>query len=523
MFSNAFPSAPVPIKPDKKLPMPPLYAALGMAASYYGYPFFASASWGLYFLFGALFLFVAAISFLRVLSFHPRLVFSTPAAPAFFSRLAVIIVAVAVGFSLGIASRRSATGPVETGLPAERVIAVSGLLREDPRALHSGSGLGSLDLRECAGEGGVRAGARGNLTVFFPAESIPRLKEFGRGCEIYADGTLSYGSRGAVFRATSVHVVKPAPALEQYRTGLRTTLLGKFQSRQDARYGDGAPAWGAFASAMILGMRDDLDTEFSSAFFNSGCSYILALSGMHLAIISGVLAFLIRRPLGMRRASLAGALFIVFYVFIAGSQPSLVRAAIMYIIGTFAIWGLLNKKVLSVLGMAFILQLMFQSGTGLSLSFMLSYVALAGMLTLGETFHGLFRGRLPEIAGRMLSASLGAFTATAAVVVLFFGSLKPIGIIAGLLVAPLSSLFMVLALAALAAAFLPFPLWNVFDIALTWLYGFLNLIVSVAGRVPGLPLSNPVPVLIFSGLLWLLVLFVKKQDDSCRNSIASFG
>jgi len=395
------------------------------------------------------------------------------------------------------------------------------VLLEDPRSLQSGAGLGTLALRECAGEGGLRASARGNLTVFFPAESIPRLREFGRGCVIYADGTLSHGSRGPVFRAESVHIVKPAAGIEQYRTGLRMTLLEKFQNRQDMR--DDAPVWGGFASAMLLGMRDDLEAEFSRAFFNSGCAYLLALSGMHLAIISGVLAFLIRRPLGIRRASAVGALFIIFYVFIAGAQPSLVRAGIMYLIGTVAVWGLLRKKVLSLLGMAFVIQLVFQSGTGLSLSFMLSYLALAGMLTLGEAFHGLLRGRLPEILNRPLSASLGAFIATAPLVVSIFGSLKPIGIAAGLLLAPLSSLFMVVALAALAAAFLPLPLWSVFDFALTWLYRLLEFIVTLAGQVPGLSLSNTVPVLIVSGLVWLVVLLAKKRDDVCRNSVASFG
>jgi len=524
MFYNSVSFAPVPITVDKKLPMPPIYAALGMAASYYGYPLFISGSWGLYLPVVILLLFTAAISFIGVLRLYLRLSFSAFHAHALCSKFGVLIVAAAVGFSLGLAARSNVTGPVTTGIPAERVIAVSGYLLEDPRSLRSGSGMGTLELRECSGVGGVRASASGNLTVFFPAESIPRLKDFGRGCEIYADGTLSYGSRGPVFNATSVHVIKPAPPLQRFRTGLRVTLLDKFQNHQDARYGDGgAPVWGGFASAMLLGMRDDLDADFSAAFFHSGCAYILALSGMHLAVISGVLAFLLKRPLGIRRASLAGAIFIAFYIFIAGSQPSLVRAGIMYMIGVFAIWGLLRKNVLSFLGMAFIIQLLFQSGTGLSLSFMLSYLALGGMLTLGDTFHSLFRGRLPEVPGRLLSASLGAFIATAPIVVFYFGSLKPIGIAAGLFVAPLASLFMVLALAALASAFLPFPLWSVFDIALTSLYRVLDFIVSLAARVPGVPFSNPVPVLIFSGLLWLFILFVKKRDDLYRNSVASFS
>ena len=525
MSAGEAPSAPIPIRQQKRLPMPAVSAALGMAASYYGYPFFISVSVGMYLFLLALLLFVVVVSFLRVI----RLPFmeNSLKVPAFVSKLGILAVAAAVGFSLGIASRRTVSGPAETGIAAERVIAVSGLLREDPRSLR-GSGLGTLELLECVGEGGIRASARGSLTVFFPSESIPRLKEFGRGCEVYADGVLSRaiktaGSRGPVFNATSVHIVKPAPALEQFRTGLRMTLLEKFQGRQGAKYRDGdAPVWGSFASAMLLGMRDDLEADFSEAFRNSGCSYILALSGMHLAILSGILAFLIRRPLGIRWASLVGALFIVFYVFIAGSQPSLVRSAIMYLIASLALWGLLKTRAISLLGMAFIIQLLFQSETGISISFILSYLALAGMLTLGETFHSFFRGRLPEILNRALSASLGAFIFTAPVVAHFFGTLKPIGIIAGLLVVPLSSVFMVLSLAALAAAFIPFPLWSIFDFVLTWFYRLLELIVSLAGRVPGLFLSNPVPVLVVSILLWVLVLFIQKQDSLHRSSIASF-
>jgi competence protein ComEC len=258
-------------------------------------------------------------------------------------------------------------------------------------------------------------------------------------------------------------------------------LLDKFQNRQGA----GIVVWGGLASALLLGVRDDLDTDLSEGFRNSGCSHILALSGMHLAILSGVLVFLIRRPLGIRWASLLGAIFIVFYVFVAGSQPSLVRAAIMYLIGVFALWGFLKTNALSLLGMAFVVQLVFQSQSGLSISFILSYLALFGILTLGEQIRSLFRGRLPDALSGVLSASLGAFIVTGPVVALYFDSLRPIGILAGLVLAPISALFMVLSLAALAASFLPLPLWDFLDFVLTWVYRFLEYLVSLAGQAPG--------------------------------------
>jgi len=514
----------VPLPHPKPLLKPPVYAALGMAASYYAYPFLSSLSFGGFLFWSTLFFFALIIALLKVLCTFPLGKSLSPSAFLCLKRLSIIVAAAAIGFSLGFAARKTVTSHVETGIMHERITAVSGTLYQDPRTLFSGAGLGVLRLSECYGEDGLRVSSSGNLSVFFPAESVPHIKEFGRGCFIYAEGTFTNTNRGTVFRADSVHLVTQAPPIQQFRTGLRLTLTEKLQNRSAAVNADYAlPVWGGFAQAMLLGARDDLTEEFSQAFFNSGCSYILALSGMHLAIISAVLSFLIRRPLGIRGASLAGALFIIFYVFIAGSQASLVRAAIMYLIGTFAIWGFFKKCVLSVLSMAFIIQLMFQSHSGITLSFILSYLALAGMITLGQTFFSLFSGRLPEIIARGLSASLGAFIATAPIVALVFGSLKPVGIIAGLVIAPLASLFLVLSLAALATAFLPVPLWNIFDFSLSLLYRLLEFVVSSAGYVPGITVHSPVPVLFISAFLWLFVLFIKKQDDVYRSSLASFG
>ena len=500
-------------KPDKELPMPSISSALGMAAAYYSYPWLASLSPSSYLILGLLFLVAVIIAFFRTLRHLPGGTNST------MHKVAILATALAVGFSLGLAARRAVSGPAEFGIPAENVMAVGGVLREDPRALYGGSGLGVLELALCSGAEGLRASARGNLTVFFPADSIPYLREFGRGSEIYADGRLSEGSLGLLFNARSVHIVSPASPLETFRTGLRINLLERFQSRQ----GRVTPVWGALASALLLGVRDDLNVELAEGFRNAGCSYVLALSGMHLAIISGVLAFLIRRPLGIRWASLVGALFIVFYVFVAGSQPSLVRSAIMYLIGTVAVWGFLKRNVLSVLCMAFIIQLLFQSNTGTSLSFIFSYLALFGILTIGERLRVLFRGRLPEILNASLSASIGAFVFTAPVVALYFDYLRPIGIVAGPIVAALASLFMVLALAALLASFLPFPLWDLLDLILTQLYRLIDFTISLAGQVPGIPVSGTLWTLIFSVLFSLLVLFIHKQDQIYRNRIAAFN
>ena len=510
--------------PDPKpLPLPVVYLASGLAISYYGYSFFISAPALLYAL---LILLIIALSFFKVLTFYPsfrsicteKLCACPNKALYSVRQLSRFTLAVTVGFVLGFVVRHSVPLPAQTGLPVEKVIAVSGILREDPRSLQRQSGIATLKLQEASAQGGVRTSAKGSLPVFFPPETVPTIKEFGRGAAVYADGILSHTDRGYLFRASSVHIVKPAPPIEQFRTSLRMKLLAKIAPLD--KQGN-PPVWSSLASAFLLGVRDDLDSNLTNAFFNAGVAYILALSGMHLAIISAIVAFLLRRPLGMRRALIVGMIFIVGYVFIAGSQPSLVRAALMYIIGSCAVLGFLKRHTLAIVSMAFVIQLVFQSEAGLSLSFILSYAALIGMITLGKTLHGLFKGRLPELLNHSLSVSLAAFIVTAPIVVFYFGALKPIGIITSLFILPLASLFMALSLAALAGSFFP-PLWNIFDPALTLLYRTIESIVVMAARVPGFSFSNPAPVLLASALLCIALVLILKHDDMQRKRIASF-
>jgi len=178
-------SVQVPINSAKPLPMPAVIAALGMAMAFYSYPFMASTSSGQFILLGIIFLLLLIVSFLNVLRLLPG-----EDVPVFISVMSILAAALTVGFILGIAARQTVKNSIEMGLPMERVNSVSGILIEDPRSLQGGSGFGVLELTMAGAEGGLRATAKGKLTVFFPSESIPRLKEFGRGCEIYSDGTL---------------------------------------------------------------------------------------------------------------------------------------------------------------------------------------------------------------------------------------------------------------------------------------------------------------------------------------------
>ncbi|MDR2364136.1 MAG: ComEC/Rec2 family competence protein [Spirochaetaceae bacterium] len=497
---------------------PVIYAVFGALGSYYGLT-------GLYLRGGARAPWIAAggamvyalIALFRVLGDSPGCFFSDLKIRYYFRKTCRYVTALALGFALGLTAQRIyIASELRLGLLPERVRGITGTLLDDPRAFSDGRGMGYLQVSGAAGIGGVRSSAQGRVLVFFPAGAIPRIKEFGRAAPVYVEGAFiantgnGFGTGNPPFRAGEVHLLGTAPAVEQFRTGIRMEVLEKFAGS----------SWGGLASALILGSKDDLDAAVSELFKSAGCSHVLALSGMHLAIVSALAAFLLKKPLGIKPAALAGAFFILFYVYLAGPQPSLVRAAIMYLLGTAAVLGAFPRQPVPLLGLAFLIQIVLDPPSGNTLSFMLSYLALGGILIAGEAIHDLLRGKVPEIVAQPLSASLGAFIATAAVSSAAFGVIRPVSIGAGLGIVPLATLFMILAIVYLGVSFLLPPLTGPLGLALSGLYDLLGGAASLASRVPGIAGVSSALLGGISLVLVVCLLFTQNRCALRREKIA---
>jgi competence protein ComEC len=509
----------------EKSRMPPvLSAALGAALGYYGLVPLGHIlkSWAPWFL-GGMILFTVFLSLFRVLAQGPVRLLGSSSPHRLFREISIRGFALGMGLFLGTGAAGAADTRIRLGLEEEKVIGIRGILRDDPRTVSGGRGMGYLDLRGAAGSGGIRTSARGTVPVFFPADTLSRLQGFGRACEIYVEGSFlspsSPAERETPFRSLSVHVIKQAPVPEQFRTALRLRVIEEF-SRLSS--GKGLLPYGGLSLALLLGVRDNLDTGFARMYRDAGCSHVLALSGMHLAIVSSVIAFFLRKPLGLRAAALLGALFIVLYVLLVGPQPSLVRAAIMYLLGTLAILGALPRRALTLLALSFILQIIADPPSGYTPSFILSYLALAGILILGEALGELFRGKLPPALVPSLAASLGAFIATGAVTVHFFEVLRPVGIAAGLFIVPLTTLFMAASMGVLALDFLVPPLAGPVSGFLSLLYALLEKLVSLAARAPGFSFPSLPLAAVLSAALSFLILLLKSRYITGRRCLAPF-
>jgi competence protein ComEC len=135
--------------------------------------------------------------------------------------------------------------------------------------------------------------------------------------------------------------------------------------------------------ALLTGNRSGLSTEVIQAFRDSGASHILALSGLHLGIIYGILHYL-TKPLGKSRKaehirSISIMLSCGFYTLATGTGPSVTRAFLFILIGETARLNNRYRDIRSTLMAALIIQIALNPSDIRSAGFQLSYMAIAGI------------------------------------------------------------------------------------------------------------------------------------------------
>ncbi len=139
-------------------------------------------------------------------------------------------------------------------------------------------------------------------------------------------------------------------------------------------------------NALVTGDKSWLDKSLLTAFRESGASHILALSGLHLGIIYGILlkitSILGNSPRIRIIRSVAIVFFATAYTLATGACPSLVRALLFIILNETAKLLHRESKPMQVFCTALMLQLILNPTALESVGFQLSYLAMAGIILL---------------------------------------------------------------------------------------------------------------------------------------------
>ena len=199
---------------------------------------------------------------------------------------------------------------------------------------------------------------------------------------------------------------------------------------------------GGLLLALLSGSREYTEVSVTEAFKKSGLSHILALSGMHLSMFSGIAMFIGKKIKRKRLSFIIRTVAVILFVWFAGFSPSLLRA---FICNCLLILSSLsdneNPDMFTILCFSFLLQTVITPESLYNIGFILSYAALAGILIFNSFFTKIYIRFLPSYFTMSLSSSTAAQIFTAPVALKTFGCFCPIGIIATSIVSPLITFF----------------------------------------------------------------------------------
>lgn len=205
------------------------------------------------------------------------------------------------------------------------------------------------------------------------------------------------------------------------------------------------PKAASVLSAMVLGDKRGLDRDTRNMYQLNGIAHILAISGLHIAILGMTLFEWLRKRTGSYRISGCVAMIVVvFYGIMTGLSGSTSRAVIM--MGLVMIGKAKGRSadLLTSAGIASIGMAVWNPYVIRDAGFQLSFAAVAGLAVIHPVYVQTFgkKGKLRQAFGVSLSSSL----ATLPICVFYYYQFPLYGILLNLLVVPLVSYLLMSAL-----------------------------------------------------------------------------
>jgi competence protein ComEC len=236
----------------------------------------------------------------------------------------------------------------------------------------------------------------------------------------------------------------------------------EIRARAEQGLGRGMPAREAeLARGFVLGEDEAIDATTKEDFRRSGLSHLLAVSGENvtlLALLAMPLLGALGIPLRERLVWVLG--LIALYVPLAGSGPSIQRAAVMGAAGIVATLAGRRASRLYALALALGVTLAVDPGVAADIGWQLSFAAVLGILLLAAPLRRAIVTRIGAGAWRRalaegVAVTVAATLATAPLIAFHFETLSTTTLVANVLAMPAVAPAMWLGMVSAAAAQVP--------------------------------------------------------------------
>ncbi|MGR3501397.1 ComEC/Rec2 family competence protein [Pseudaestuariivita sp.] len=281
---------------------------------------------------------------------------------------------------------------------------------------------------------------------------------------------------------------------------------------------------GAFAAAILVGDRAGLDPESVEDLRQTNLAHLLAISGLHMGLVVGMVFAVVRYGLALvpavalrwpiRQIAAVAAFFAATgYFFLSGGTVATERAYVMAAVALGAV--LLSRRVLSLraVALAALVVLSLRPEALLSPGFQMSFAATTALVIVFSAAGRSVMRRVPKglrgVASLMLASSVAGL-ATAPIAAAHFNLFAHYGLIANLAAVPAMS-FVVMPAALLGLVLLPLGLaqapFALAGLGIGWIVTVAETVSEWEGAVRGIaaPPEWTLPSLTLL-LLWIALI-----------------
>ncbi|MCR4328242.1 MAG: ComEC family competence protein [Patescibacteria group bacterium] len=349
---------------------------------------------------------------------------------------------------------------------------------------------------------------RGDITVIAPLRDI----RYGDMLSLRGDVIREEGGYVILFPDISITARHKGFWLKEQLLDIKRAVMYGFARALP-------PDNAALLSGITLGARSGFSPELKNAMVQSGTVHIVAVSGYNIGILALAVGNVAVFFLARRFAIWVAVGLILLFVGMVGTEASVVRAALM------GIMGLLSEKAgrpnNQAYGIAFAAALMVFWDPSIirnDLGFLLSFLSLLGVVYISPALRSFWRKK--EDRGVLewkenIDTTVGAQLGVLPVLLMVFGGASLTSVIANMLIIPIIPITMGFGfLLGMVNAFSPlmgFPLAKVAELLTGYELGVIHLFSRYT-----IPVGNfffsPVAVMMYYAVLVMFVVWRVKRD-----------
>lgn len=282
-----------------------------------------------------------------------------------------------------------------------------------------------------------------------------------------------------------------------------------------------APRESGIAQALVLGVKDSLDNSVKNAYAASGAMHILAVSGLHVGIIYGLLLLLFGKLQQTRSGNWMLAciclLILWCYAMVTGFSPSVLRAVTMFSFVTLAKATRRSTNIYNTLAASALCLLLFDPYLVMAVGFQLSFLAVFGIVYLQPKLYKIFIPNtiFMDKVWSITTVALAAQLATFPLGMFYFNQFPTFFFISNLVVIPGALIILILGLAVIALGFLEHVAEWVGQMLEWCIYGVNELVFAMEAlpnaQITGIHLTVMETWLIF-GVITFFLIFLNRKD-----------